>query len=96
MDIVDFGEDISNFVAFEMRRVKSFKRDGLGLIRSNILVGLVEMALGCFDGVSIILLDVLSSEQWPANEVAGLCGFDPGGFDRVPTHGVHPFDGLFS
>ena len=62
MDIVDFGEDISNFAAFEMRRVKSFKRDGLGLGGLNVLVHLVEMAFGCCCSFGEVFLDVLGRE----------------------------------
>ena len=77
-DIVDFGEDVSNFVSFEMRRGEIFERDGLGLSGSNVLVHLVEMALGCLRGAGVILLNVLSCKQRPANEVAFMSSLDPG------------------
>ena len=68
---------------------------GLRFGGSDVLEHLVEMAFECFYGVGVVLLNVLGSEQWPTNEVV-LVGLDPGGFDRVPTHGKHPLDGLFS
>ena len=94
-DIVDFGEDVVSFTASEMGRVEIFKGDGLRFDGSDVLARLVEMAFGCFCGVRVVLLDVLGGEQRPTDEVACLCGLDPGGFDRVPTHGVYPLDGMF-
>ena len=94
-DIVDFGEDITSFTASEMGRVEIFEGNRLWLGGLDVLACLVEMAFGCFCGVGVVLLDVLGGEQRPTEEVACLCGLDPGGFDRVPTHGVYPLDGLF-
>ncbi len=52
------------------------------------------MALGSFHSFGEVFLDVANSEQRPPDEVAGLDGFEPGGFDWVSKHGMHPFDGL--
>jgi hypothetical protein len=53
------------------------------------------MAFGHLCGFRVIFLDVLDGEQWPVNEVTGLNGFEPRGFDRIGTDGMHPLDGLF-
>ena len=42
-DIIDFGEDVSNFAAFEMGRVESFKGHRLGLGGLDVLPLLGEI-----------------------------------------------------
>jgi hypothetical protein len=53
------------------------------------------MTFGSLDSFGEVFLDVANGEQRPPNEFAGLDGFEPGGLDRVSTHGVHPFNSLF-
>ena len=38
-------------------------------------------------------MDILDGEKWSADEVTGLNGFEPCGFDRIAADGVHPLDG---
>ena len=93
--VVNVGEDVAHFAAFELRGMKVFKGDRFGLCRLNIFPGLVEMAFGCVDGFRVVFLDVADGEERPANEIASLDRLDPGGLNWVATHGVHPLDSLF-
>ena len=60
--VVNVGEDVVHFAAFELSGMKVFKRGGLGLCGVYILLGLVEMAFGGLDSFRIVFLDVADGE----------------------------------
>jgi hypothetical protein len=65
------------------------------LVERTFFYSLVYMPfsrLGCF---GVVFLDVECIKHRPTHVVARLYGLEPRQFDRVSTHGVHPFDGLF-
>ena len=61
--IVNSGENVTNFVPFELLRVEVFKKDGFGFSGTDILASLVQMALRSFYSFGIVLLDVASGEK---------------------------------
>ena len=93
--VVNVGEDVTHFAAFELSGMKVFKRGRLGLCGVDVLPGLVEMAFGGLNSFRVVFLDVADGEEGPAKEIASFDGPEPSGFDWVSAHDVHPLDGLF-
>ena len=60
----------------------------------NTLPCLVQMFFWDLTCLGITLLDVGLGEHWPSHEIPSLGCLDPCGLDRIPTHHVHPLDGL--
>ena len=94
--LVNIGVDVLDLASPELVGVHLVKGRRLGFGGADILAGLVEIPFWSFNGVRVVFLDVLGSKEMPVYEVASLDSLEPGGFNRVATDGVHPFDGLFS
>jgi hypothetical protein len=95
MDVVDLGVHVLHLATLELVCVNKFERCGFGFVGTDILVGLIERAFGHLCCFRIIFLDILDGEQWPDDEVTGLNGFEPHGFDRIAADCMNPLDGLF-
>ena len=84
-----------DFAAPELVGVDFLERCRFGFGGAYVLACLVEVSLGCFGQVRVVLLYILGGEEWPADKVASLDSLEPSGFDWVATDRVHPLDGLF-
>ena len=60
--VVNVGEDVVHFAAFELSGMKVFKRGGLGLCGAEVLPCLIEMAFRGLDGFRVVFLDVVDGE----------------------------------
>ena len=78
----------------EVARIYGWERHGLGFCGPNILPFLIQMALGGFSGLWVVVVDVFDCEEGPFNVVAGAYGLHPHVFDSVHVDGVHPHDDL--
>ena len=78
----------------EVARIYGWERHGLGFRGPNILPFLIQMALGGFSGIWVVVVDVLNCEEGPSKVVSGTYGLYPCGFYWVPAEGVHPLDAL--
>ena len=67
--LVCCGVDIMDFAAAELVGVDFLEGRRFGFGRVDVLACLVEVTLGCFGRVWVILLDILGSEEWPADKV---------------------------
>ena len=91
---VHFDVHITFLFSLQVACIYGWGRHGIGFRGPNILPFLIQMALGGFSGLWLVVVDVFNCEEGPSNAVSGAYGLHPCGFDWVPADGVHTLGAL--